>query len=370
MAPTPTPTPSTVLSPTPSAPNVTPSPTFAPTPSPGSTGYLVVMAEGIDASNNVTSIRLLDSNGHQVQSWALKSGVQVLGAAGNRIFVDSSHELKAIDSEGTVEDLGPLGEYAWTFVARSDGHRWAWITPAYADGPASDIHLAGDGVSPRVFRVSGPLGLTEWDSQGVLLRVPWGVGDYWPFGIWLSKESDLLNPETGARTLINVSGQCSVTDVASTGAYACLTGGMLGEGSPAARLRWPDGITTNVQLPQPAFSKPGALAFSPTGTVASVGGVTGGAVSPGISATGESYSTALISKDGSLRLLGPAQARPAFGGGMSDPPSQSWLPDGRFLMWRPKGAAGGASGLYWLTMDGAAAFVQDDGHPVGVLTPG
>jgi hypothetical protein len=326
------------------------------------------MAEGLDSSGHATSIRLIDSNGTPVRSWALKSGVQVLAAAGHRIFVDSAGELKAIDSDGTVEDLGPFGQYGWTFVARSDGHRWGWVTPGWAGEGTSDIHIGGDGIAARVFRVTPlpPIDLVEWTPQGLLLRVGAGVGDYWPFGIWLGSGFYLLNPDTGVRTQITVPGECSVTDIAANGAYVCLTG----TGGDSARVVWPDGTAANVALPKPAFNRPGAVAFDPSGSTVSIGGATGAGncQQPCSYGTGEEYATALLSRNGTLQIFGPAQARPAFGA--TTPARQSWLSDGRFLMWRPSGASGGPSGLYWVTPAGASTFTADGGYPVGVLTPG
>jgi hypothetical protein len=324
---------------------------------------LIVLAE----LGSQTSVRLVTPSGHVVADYPYTLGRPPLAVAGNRIFVATQGgELMAIDRDGSVEDLGPLGTCCPSLVPSPDGKRWLWQTV----GPQSNgiyefpsqIHEAGDGLADRVVeqytgaRVLRPY---AWTAAGVFIEHSLtGIGGYFPFKVIVAP-MDRLELDTGKVTPLAAGDGCSLGDVAADGTIACF---VMADQSSTLRVVAPNGGTKNLALARPQFTIAGEAWFDPSGTVLMAAGATGvgnGFVHP--QPQPEEYTTYLVRLDGSMVQFGPAGARPALG-------VQSWLSSQQLVLWRPLGAAGGQPGLYVLDMSGRGNFIADPGVPVGVLS--
>ena len=82
---------------------------------------------------------------------------------------------------------------------------------------------------------------------------------------------------------------------------------------------------------------------------------------PDSNARPEQYGTDLIRTDGSISRFGPDGVDPAMG-------PQSWLPDGRLVLWRRPGAAGGTPGIYVLDRSAHGTFIPTTNEPLGYLS--
>jgi hypothetical protein len=368
---TPTPTPHAI----PKTPQATPTPT--PTPHPLPNGQLIVLVEAGAATNGVTgSLRLVTLGGQVVADYPIEQGATELAVAGNRVFVATQGgELKAIDRDGTVEDLGPLGTCCPNLVPSPDGKRWIWGTNQSRAGSSeisSQIHEAGDGLADRVVEQlvsanSGTPGLPgysvarylipyAWTAGGVFIAHGFGVGGYLPFGFFFTP-MDRLDLETGKVTALSVGDECFLGDVARDGTIACF---VRGDQASTLRLAAPNDGTKEVTLARPQFNLMGDAWFDPSGIVLTVAGATGvGGMGP--DPQPEVYTTYLVKLDGSIVQFGPAGARPALR-------SRSWLSSQQLVLWRPSGAAGGQTGLYVLDISGRGNFIADPGRPIGVLS--
>src|SRR3979411_501205 len=95
----------------------------APSPSP----VVIVVAEEPAAGyqSAPTPVRLMRPDGKEVDRLTVKQGARVARAAGARIFVvGDDGSLKAIHRDGSVENLGSLGDRAPSgFMGRPDGTR-------------------------------------------------------------------------------------------------------------------------------------------------------------------------------------------------------------------------------------------------------
>jgi hypothetical protein len=335
---------------------------------------LLVIAEGQNVAHSydygelfgATSLRLVTATGRQVSDFALKAGVQVLAVAGSRIFVmTSAYELKAIDSNGNVEDLGSLGTCPAAcpglgFAPSPDGTHWLWGT---TDGSRNSfVHEAGANMPPRIVEQALDGGQTllrpyVWTQAGAFVQhIGVGLGGYAPFPA-LFAPADRLDLDRGTATTLPAGSQCSLGDVAFDGTIACFPlskPGNLHLVDPAGKLK-------DITLDLPQFNMVGDAWFAPSGGVIALAGATG--VGSGIGPNGqpEQYTTDLARTDGTISPFGPAGVRPAMG-------PESWLGDGQLVLWRPKGAAGGQPGLYVLDTSGQGPFILDSGVPVGVLS--
>jgi hypothetical protein len=127
------------------------------------------------------------------------------------------------------------------------------------------------------------------------------------------------------------------------------------------------GKITDLSLAVPRFNFVGDAYFSPDGSLLTVAGATGvGDNSPQSGNTSpkpEEYGTDLVkTADASIARFGPTGTRPAMG-------TQSWLPDGRLVLWRPD-SVGGSPGLYVLDphSTGQGVEIEVSGNPIGYLT--
>src|SRR2546421_7415144 len=116
--------------------------------SPSASAALIVVSEETGYQAAATPVRLMRSDGKEVDRLTVKQGSRVARAAGKRIFVlGGDGSLKAVHRDGSVETLGTVGTPTG-FVVSPDGTRWMWST-AGVNG-SSQVHLAGDGLAPRV----------------------------------------------------------------------------------------------------------------------------------------------------------------------------------------------------------------------------
>src|SRR3979411_694652 len=95
--------------------------------SPSANTGLIVVAEEPPGTyaNGPTPVRLMRTDGKEVDRLTVKQGSRVARAAGARIFVvGDDGSLKAIHRDGSVETLGSLGDRAPSgFMGRPDGTR-------------------------------------------------------------------------------------------------------------------------------------------------------------------------------------------------------------------------------------------------------
>jgi hypothetical protein len=359
------------LKPSPSTP-----PSSLGTPAGSATGRqqaadVLIVVTAYAAEGQSGSLTLYRLDGTEAVHFTVKPGLSVLGAAGFRIFVASGDQLKAIRRDGSVESLGSLGtsELRW-FAPNSDGTRWIWGTYDGASSPTrSAVHFAGDGIKTHVVeemvepgRALAPL---SWTQRGAYVQAApvYGHGGYFPFARvagWLLVEGSVhkLDPLTGQVTPLPVTNGCAFGDQASDHSVVCFPGGA------SLRIYAQSGKITNVALARPRFNIPGEAFCAPAEPICTVAGATGvgnGMQYPDSNPRPEQYGTDLIRTDGSISRFGPDGVAPAMG-------PQSWLPDGRLVVWRRPGAAGGAPGIYVLDRSAHGPFIPTTNEPLGYLS--
>src|SRR5437660_10802239 len=190
------------------------SPSSSPTSSTAATTKsLIVVSDHAPGDPRSATLRVLRPDGTVVQTLTVKAGSELLGAAGPRIFVRSGTLLKAIHPDGSVEELGDLGGTG-RFFASPDGKRWMWGT---SDASQSQVHVAGDGMSPRVVASSTaqPRAIEPyaWTPVGAFLQdAPVGIGGYILFDSAYGpvKKLDLTNFST---TSVAHTDACSFSDM-------------------------------------------------------------------------------------------------------------------------------------------------------------
>jgi hypothetical protein len=303
-------------------------------------------------------IRLIRPDGTEADKFTLRPGVEVLAAAGERVFVRSGGHLKAIKRDGSVEDLEDIGsENAGRVVASPDGRRWLWSTYLVnGDTVHSQVHLGGVGIAPRLVEDSTEdhrmLEPYSWTAHGAFVaHSAMGIGGHILFSS-ATGPVDRLDPTTWTATALDETAGCSFSDQARDGTLACLSRD--GE-QPVLQLVKSSGSVQTIRLSQPAFHQSGDAYFDATGGRLILGGATGEDDSA------QRFSTALVrAPSDSMAIFGPAGVRPAMG-------PASWLPDGRLVVWRPVGAVGGPAGLYLLGPNGAGPEIPLSGTPIGYL---
>jgi hypothetical protein len=333
----------------------------------------VVAETSPDHSGTLTLYR---TNGTRLSQVPVERGVEVLAVAGSRIFIQTArYDLKAIRRNGTIESLGNLGASVdRRFAASPDGRRWIWSTSQ--DHPelattTSTVHLAGEGMTARAVEdLSRPgtvLAPVSWTPQGAFVQYgpAFGHGGYFPFARaneWVLVEGSVhrLDPATQHLTLLPATFGCTFGDMAVDGTIVCFPAG-----GPYLRLVASSGTATTIRLATPRFAYASDAFCAPVAATCTVAGATGvgnGMEHPNATAP-EQYGTDLVTTDGSISRFGPDGVIPAMGW-------QSWLPDGRLVLWRRPGAAGGPAGLYVLDTTGQGPFISSQGEPVGFLNAG
>ena len=333
------------------------SPSSSEAASPASKSVMVVSDHDPGDPRSAT-LRLLRPDGTVVQTLTVKAGSELLGAAGARIFVRSGTLLKAIHPDGSVEELGDLGGTG-RFFASPDGKRWMWGT---SDASQSQVHVAGDGMSPRVVASSTaqPRAIEPyaWTPVGAFLQdAPVGIGGYILFDSAYGpvKKLDLTS---FSATSVAHTDACSFSDMRGDGTIACLGGS--GTNSRTLILFAPDGKQQTIQLAMPRFTQDGDAYFSRDGKQVTVAGAT----AVGANGQPEQYGADLVTvADASISRLAIDGVRlPSF------LRWQSWLDDGSLVVWRPAGAAGGAAGVFIVSPGGTATQISQGGFPIGLIT--
>ena len=321
------------------------------------TKSLIVVSDHDPGDPRSATLRVLRPDGTAVQTLTVKAGSELLGAAGSRIFVRSGTLLKAIHPDGSVEELGELGGTG-PFFASPDGKRWMWGT---IDASQSKVHVAGDGMSPRVVASSNTdaraIEPYAWTPVGAFLHdSPVGIGGYILFeparGPVKKLDLNSFNASPVAHT-----DACAFSDMRSDGTIACFASRQNGF---SLVLFPPDGKQQTIQLATPRFALVGDAYFARHGKQVTVAGATGA----GTNGQPEQYATDRVTvADASISRLAIDGVRlPSF------LRWQSWLEDGSLVVWRPEGAAGGAAGVFIVSPGGKATQISQGGFPIGVMT--
>src|SRR6266853_3047722 len=262
--------------------------------SPDHSQALIVVAEEPAAGyrTGATSVRLMRPDGKEVDRLTVKQGTRVARAAGGRVFVlGETGALKAIHRDGSVEDLGSLGVGPPTgFVVSPDGKRWLWST--LEGNQLSQVHLAGDGLAPRVVAQiqSGNTSVRAYSwtaGGGFISHQPNGIGGYILFDASLGP-ADRLDPDKYSTTPVQT-GNCMFSDMAGDQTVACFPPGS-DPNSPAISVMRKDGTTKTLQLAMPRFAQEGDAFFSRDGSRLSVAG----AANAGTNNQPEQYGTDVI----------------------------------------------------------------------------
>src|ERR1700686_3780257 len=136
----------------------------------------VLIATAVTPQSEPGSLTLYSLSGTRVAQFQLDTGTKVLAVAGSRVFIQRANDhLKAIRRDGTVEDLGSLGQSVRWFAASPDGTRWIWSTSEETSDPThSAVHLGGDGLTARVVedltRTATVLGPLSWTRRGCFVQ--------------------------------------------------------------------------------------------------------------------------------------------------------------------------------------------------------
>src|SRR2546421_214712 len=221
------------------ASHITPSPSLTAVGGTGSGEVLIVTALTPQAEPG--SVSLYSLTGKRVAHFALKADTRVLAVAGSRVFTQhASDNLNAIRRDGTVQDLGSLGQLVRWFAASPDGTKWIWGTADETSSPThSAVHLGSDGLTARVVedlpRAGTVLGPLSWKEQGAFVQYgpAGGHGGYFPFGRtseWLLVEGSVhqMDPVAGKITALPATFGCTFGDMAADGTIICFPGGAYG----------------------------------------------------------------------------------------------------------------------------------------------
>jgi hypothetical protein len=208
----------------------------------------------------------------------------------------------------------------------------------------------------------------SWTPTGIFFRSePMDYFGYVPFLQIVTVGAKRLDPESGVLSPVASSQQCAFSDMAVDGTIACFP---IGPEAHALRVISAGGKVTNLSLATPRFNYLGDAYFAADGSMLTVAGATGVGNDQPTQFGGsghpqpEQYGTDLVHvADGAISRFGPSGVRPAMGW-------QSWLPDGKLVLWRPDGAAGGAAGLYVLDPHGSGQGqeILVSGTPIGYLS--
>jgi hypothetical protein len=336
-----------------------------------SSSPLIVVADE-DSNGTAHNLKLYDLYGGLKATFPLTGDSWPLAAAGERIFVQKSNRLEAIDRTGRIEDLGLLavGANEIAFIVPSpDGTHWL-----HAISP--NIHEAGDGMSDRVVATgtsNSPLQVYAWNpTTALIMHLP-----SFPFDIpgpspieprWFIDSVDTLDVASGVLTPVAGSAQCKPGDVSAHAVYACFVPQPNDPTAATALLRLIPraGQPIDAALPQPLFTEAGDAWFSPSGELLTLAGWDGnGPTYPPASASrtaGLGIHTYLVDRTGRITPFGPAGAEPVHN-------AQTWLPEGnKLLLERKVGSIGGDPGLFVLDPNGGGPFIRDAGRPIGVIS--
>jgi hypothetical protein len=322
---------------------------------------LIVVAQEPAASyqNASTPVRLMRPDGKEADRLTVKQGSRVARAAGGRIFVvGDDGSLKSIHRDGSVETLGSLGSGQPSgFVVSPDGKRWLWST-FEGNTNVSQVHLAGDGVAPRVVAQmqagDKSVHAYSWTAGGAFIDhpPPSGMGGYIPFEDSFGQVDrvDLTKFST-----MPVRGDCQFSDMTPDETVSCLTGS--GQNIRGISIIRKDGTAKAIQLAMPRFAQLGDAFFSRDGQMLPVGG------SANATAPEQLGTDVITTKDGSIKRLAIDGVRPS-----DAMQGQSWLDDGSLVVFRPDGAAGGPAGVFLVGPGGNVTQLGGRGTPIGLIS--
>lgn len=323
------------------------------------------------------SISLFATDGTSAGTLQLKPGWGVLSVAGSRIFIRAADgSLDALQRDGTLRvlDAAPNTMVGiGGLIASPDGKQWVWAAQT-SDTTSQSLYMAGDNLPTRklaTFTYATVLQAYAWTHQGIFLdSLPPDFNGYRPFNTTFGAFGGVrrLDPSSGSITLISAQ-DCAFSDQSPDGSLACFPRlpNYLFPTRHMVRIINSNGAATDLTLAVPRFNYVGDAYFSPDGSQLTVAGATGVGndflqnVNP--SPKPEEYGTDLIqTADASIKKFGPVGTRPAMG-------TNSWLPDGRLVLWRSD-SFGGSPGLYVLDLRGTGEGpeIVVSGDPIGYLT--
>jgi hypothetical protein len=338
---------------------------------------LLVVQTKAATSDQPGSISLFSAEGTSAGTLQLKPGWAVLAVAGSRIFIRTGDgSLDALKRDGTLEVLEPAANTVagiGGLIASPDGKEWVWASQT-PDTTSQSLYLAGDTLTTHkvaTFAYATVLQAYVWTPQGIFLdSLPPDFNGYRPFNTTFGAFGGVrrLDPKSGTLATVSTP-NCVFSDQAPDGSIACFPKlpGYLLPTRHMLRIISGSGTVSDLSLATPRFNYLGDAYFSPDGSVLTVAGATGAGndfpqnVNP--SPKPEEYGTDLVQTvDGSIKKFGPIGTRPAMG-------ANSWLPDGRLVLWRPD-SFGGSPGLYVLDPRGTGedAEIIVSGDPIGYLT--
>lgn len=170
-----------------------------------------------------TPVRLMRPDGTEAVRLVIKQGARVARAAGSRVFVlEENGALKAVHKDGSVEDLGRLGDRPpGEFMVSPDGRRWMWDTNG---GQTTQVHVAGDGLAPRVVA-----GSRRCPSDRAVLLDPGGrlprryASGHWRLILFDPARGPIqrLDLTSSKTSPVPYTDHCAFSDMARDGTIAC-----------------------------------------------------------------------------------------------------------------------------------------------------
>jgi hypothetical protein len=342
-------------------PTAAPSPTAVATAPPSP--LIAVLDHPFGATPN--TLRLVRPDGAVVASVSIDPEAEAIAVAGRHVIIAGAGQLVEIDDQGTSVPLPTLPGSAQTdlvrgLVAAPDGVHWLWASVAQSDsGVDSRVYLGSSLASsagPTMVverRTSGTaLQPLAWTTAGpVLSEEPLGIGGYVLFRRTFGATSLLDLATKAVRPLTGA--DCAFSDMSADGSVACVVDGREGPhgGGPVTLRLTRDGhAPVDVALPA-SVQQAGAAFFRPDGAALSL------ATSPALGEGKEQIETDLVDvATGARHAFGPVGVIPV-----------GWLADGRLVVVRLPGVAGGAMGTYVVDSAGNATLVSTASTVIGVL---
>jgi hypothetical protein len=342
--------------------------------SPSNASVLLVVRAPVPTPGSTANLQLLHEDGNPAGRLTLAAGSDVVAVAGRRIFIRTQDgRLLALLSDGSSKQLEPPGSLTGIggVAASPDGLRWLWASQT-SDTTSQSIYLGGDGMAARkLAALAYPTVLVPyaWTSHGIFLgSLPMDYFGYRPFNTVFDALGGIqvVDPATGTIKPFTLHG-CVFSDEASSGTIACFPTdpGYLVPNRHMLRIIDPSGKPNDLVLSIPRFNGVGDSYFSPDQTRLTVAGATNAGAPPGLGAPStklEQYGTDLVTVSTAVIVrFGPNGTRPAMG-------FDSWLPDGKLVLWRPD-AVGGTPGLYVLDPRGTGIGpeIVVSGTPIAYL---
>ncbi len=231
------------------------------------------------------TLQVYSTSGTETGSLALPGGGAPALAAGSggAYFVSGSLLMRVsaagqLNQVGTVDQASRVGaglppSQLGSLAVAPGGRQWAYLVSVSGGaGTGQEVWVGGAGLRPRLLLDSSqqaappaseyPGGwsyaLLGWvDGQLLLGLAPVPAAGFAP----AYPEVSLVNPETGAGTVVSNSANCAVSAVSAGGEYACL---QQGAGLPSELVTGIDGFSS-ATFALPAGGGYGGASFSPGG---------------------------------------------------------------------------------------------------------